>query len=114
MSAPTKTHIATAVTDHLPGIQRLAREHGVARLDVIGDAAEGELSDEPRQPIYFYVTYPPGYDYGPWAERYVTLNDELSMVVNRDIHLIMSTAMIENEVVRTMIDEARQQIYVAS
>ncbi len=114
MSAPTTTHIATAVTDHLPGIQRLARKYGVSRLDVIGDAAEGELSDEPRQPIYFFVTYPPEYDFGPWAERYVTFNDELSVVVNREIHLIMSTATIENEVVRAMIDDARQPLYADS
>ena len=35
-------------------------------------------------------------------------------MVNRDLHLVMSTARIENEVVRAMIDEARQPVYVDS
>jgi len=68
MSAPTTTHLATAVTDHLPGIQRLAREYGVERLEVYGDATEGELPSR-TYPIDFIVIYPSEYDLGPWGGR---------------------------------------------
>jgi hypothetical protein len=64
MCARATIHIATAVTDHLPGIQRLAREYGVARLEVFAEAAFEELPTR-RFPVYFLATYPPDYDFGP-------------------------------------------------
>jgi len=113
MSAPTTTHIATAVTDHLPGIQRLAREYGVARLEVFGDAATEELGN-PLSPVYLMVTYPPDYDFGSWAERYTGLWENLKHMVNRDVHLLMSTATLDNDTLKTMIQESRATIYAAS
>jgi len=113
MSAPTATHIATAVTDHLPGIQRLAREYGVARLEVYGDAAEGELPHD-RFSISFIVTYPDGYEFGPWGGRFTELYEALGKMVSREIHLLMSTTDVENEVRRANIDETRTTIYIGA
>ena len=113
MSAPTKTHIATAVTDHLPGIQRLAKEYGVARLEVYGDAAEGELPTR-DYPVDFIVTYPPGYDLGPWGGRWTELAEALGLMVGRHASLLMSTTMVESPPRRENIEQTRQTIYVGS
>lgn len=112
MSAPTTTHIATAVTDHLPGIQRLAREFGVKRLEVYGDAAEGELPSR-TFPIDFIVTYPEGYDLGPWGGRWTELAEELGLMVGRHASLMIDGTPVDNPSRRKNIEETRRTIYVA-
>lgn len=112
MSASTTTHIATAVTDHLPGIQRLAKEFGVERLEVYGDAAEGELPSR-TFPIHFIVTYPEGDDLGPWGGRFTELYEALGEMVGREIGLLMSTTEVENDIRRANIEETRTTIYAA-
>lgn len=112
MSAPTKTHIASIVTDHLEEIRRLAEEHGVERLEVYGDAADGELG--PNAPVHFLVTYPEGYDYGPWLERYVALYEAYEALLGRFVHLTMSGAADNSAHRARTIEETRRQIYAAA
>ncbi len=83
MDTSTTSPIATVVTDHLTGIRRLAREYDVTRLDVYGDAAEGEL-EHSRLPISLLVVYPDDYDYGVWGSRYVELKDALTELLGRE------------------------------
>ena len=111
MSAPTKTHIAIAVTDHLPGIQRLAREYDVARLEVYGDAVVGELPSRPY-PVVFIVTYPPGYNLGPWGGRWTELAEELGHMVGRYASLLISTTPADDPVERDVMEQTRQTLYV--
>ena len=112
MCPPTTTHIATAVTDHLPGIQRLAREYGVARLEVYGDAAEGELPSR-TFPVEFVATYPQGYDFGPWGGRWTGLAEDLEELMGRHVSLAISTTVLSDHRQANM-DETRQTIYAAS
>ena len=112
MSAPTTTHIATAVTDHLPGIQRLAKEFGVARLEVFAEAAFEELPTR-RFPIYFLATYPSGYDFGPWGGRLTGFSEALEELLGREVHLAEPHASIPSHWQAT-IDETRQTIYAAT
>lgn len=112
MSAPTTTHIATAVTDHLPGIQRLAREYGVARLEVYGDAAEGELSAR-RTPLSFFASYASDFDFGPWGGRLTGFAEALEELLGRPVHLT-TPGMPQSAHRQSTIDDTRQTIYVAS
>lgn len=115
METFTAPLIATVVTDHLMGIQRLAREYEVTRLEVYGDAAEGELENA-RLPINFLVVYPDDYDYGPWGSRYAELKDALTMLLGRDVSLTMDGAVGPTHYPHRLktIKETRQLLYAAT
>lgn len=111
MSAPTKTPIASIVTEHLDQIRRLAADFGVERLEVYGDAAEGELG--PTAPVHLLVTYPDDYDYGPWLERYIALYEAYEAVLGRMVHLTMDGAQATSPHRGRTIQETRRPIYAA-
>ncbi len=75
------------IDQHLDAIRALAREYGVARLELFGSAAT-DAFDATRSDIDFLVTYPPGYDYGPWLSRLQALEAALATLLDRDVDLV--------------------------
>lgn len=79
------------VEKHIPAIQALCREFGVSRLELFGSAVTDAFDPE-RSDVDFLVTYPDGYDYGPWLARFFDLERALSSLLGREVDLIMSDA----------------------
>ena len=109
----TDSTIAPVVLERLEEIRALCREFGVARLELFGSAATGEF-DPDRSDVDFIVTYPPDYDYGPWAARLQDLQSALEALLGRDVDLITGRAEIRNPYLRESIDESRRELYVAA
>lgn len=80
------------VVDHLPAIRDLAYRFGVERLEVFGSVCTTEF-DEARSDVDFLVTYPDGYDFGPWLGRLQDLEHELSVLLGRDVDVVMTHAL---------------------
>ncbi len=80
------------IEQHLDAIRVLAREYGVARLEVFGSAVTDEF-DARRSDIDFLVAYPPSYDYGPWLSRLQDLEAALAMLLGRDVDLVTTSAL---------------------
>jgi len=100
------------IADHLAAIRALAREYGVARLEVFGSATT-DAFDPARSDIDFIVDYPPGYEFGLWHTRYFELKERLEDLLGRPVDLVMADAPRNPHFIRSM-NETRRLLYPAS
>ena len=84
--------IHPAVARHLDQVRELARDYGVARLELFGSAVTPAF-DEACSDVDFLVEYPPGYDFGLWLSRFQELEEDLATVLGRSVHLVMTSAL---------------------
>ncbi len=80
------------IDDNLEAIRTLAREFGVARLEVFGSDSTPDFDPE-RSDVDFLVEYPKGYDFGPWLRRRHELRRALERVVGRSVDLVETSAL---------------------
>ncbi len=99
------------IADNLEAIRGLAREYGVARLEVFGSAT-GEAFDPDRSAIDLIVEYPPGYDFGLWLGRYFELKEQLERLLGRPVDLVMAGAIRKPHFVAA-IAASRRVLYAA-
>lgn len=90
----------------------LCRAYGVARLELFGSAATAAF-DPDYSDIDFIVEYPPDYDYGPWLTRFQELEEALAGVLDRDVDLVMTSAL-QNRWFNREAAKTRTVIYDAS
>ena len=100
------------IEDRLDAIRALCREYGVARLEVFGSVT-GDGFEPGRSDVDFLVTYPDGYDFGPWMGRVQDLEAALAEAVGSNVDLVMSSAL-RNRWFRREADKTRVVIYDAS
>jgi hypothetical protein len=100
------------VEKHIPAIRALCREFGIARLEIFGSAVTDEF-DPQRSDVDFIVTYPEDYDFGPWAGRLFEMEEQLSRVLNRNVDLVMPSAL-DNKWFRREAGKTRTVIFDAS
>jgi uncharacterized protein len=81
-----------AIAQHIPAIRDLCREFGVEKLEIFGSAVTDRF-DPARSDVDFIVTWPDGYDVGPWARNHWELQSRLESVLGLSVDLIMSTAI---------------------
>jgi uncharacterized protein len=74
-------------------IASLCARSGVRRLEVFGSAASDKGFDPQDSDVDLIVEFRPGYDLGPWLEKYFALRDSLSQLLGYPVDLVMSTAM---------------------
>ena len=91
---------------------RLCREFGVSKLELFGSAATPEF-DAQRSDLDFLVEYPPDYDFGPWLARHQDLEAELAALFDRDVDLIMISAL-RKEGFRREAEKTRTVLYDAA
>lgn len=103
------------VQKHIPAIQALCREFGVSRLEIFGSAVTGEF-DPQRSDVDFLATYPEGYDFGPWGERYVRFADKLESILGRRVDIVMDRAFRrkKNPYFQDSVNASRKAIFDAS
>lgn len=103
------------VQKHIPEIQALCREFGISRLEIFGSAVTGEFDPETSD-VDFLVTYPDGYDFGPWGERYVRFADNLESILGRRVDVVMDRAFRrkKNPYFQKSVNASRKAIYDAS
>ena len=99
------------IAEHLEAIHALCREYGVTRLEVFGSVCTPEFDPE-RSDVDFLVEYPEGYDFGPWATRYLALQDDLAELLGRKVDLVMTRA-IRKKYFLLAINETRELLYAA-
>ncbi len=99
------------IADNLEAIRALAREYGVARLEVFGSAT-GEAFDPDRSDIDFLIEWAPETNLGPWLSRYFEVRDRLADLLGRPVDLVMTGAPRNPWVIRS-IEESRQLLYAA-
>lgn len=85
----TKADLPPVLQPHLEEIVALARAYEVKQLEVFGSVMTDGFDPE-RSDIDFLVTYPEGYEYGPYLARFVDLEDALSRIVGRPVDLVMN------------------------
>ena len=90
-------------------IVSLCRRFGVQRLDLFGSAATGTF-DSFTSDYDFLVTYPDGYDYGPWVGRFQDLQDELKWTMGRPVDLVDDRSVTRPNV-RAEIEASRVVIF---
>jgi uncharacterized protein len=100
------------VAQHIPEIQALCREYGVAKLEIFGSAVTDEF-DPGRSDVDFLVTYPENYDFGPWASKLLNMEEQLSRILGRDVDLVMLSAL-KNKWFRREAEKTRTVIFDAS
>jgi predicted nucleotidyltransferase len=100
------------VEQNLEAIRALCEEFGVLRLELFGSAATGAFDPE-RSDLDFLVEYPPDYDFGPWATRYVELQQRLEALFGCSVALVMADAP-RNPYVIESINESRRLVYPAA
>jgi uncharacterized protein len=103
--------IHPAVKKHIPAIHALCREFGVQRLEVFGSVVTDHFDPE-RSDVDFLVTYPDGYEYGPWGTRVFELQDALAVLLGRKVDLVMSDAP-RNPRFIDQINRSRREIFRA-
>ena len=84
------------IVDHLHEIVALCRQFGVERLEVFGSIATPAF-DPTMSDVDFLVTYPEGYDHGPWLGRVQDFESALASVLGRDVDLVMPHALRKSE-----------------
>lgn len=99
------------LADNLDRIRALCEAFGVARLEVFG-SINTPAFDPARSDVDFLVTYPEGYDYGPWLARHYELRDRLEDVVGRKVDLLINTAF-ENRFFVRSLNESRRELFAA-
>jgi predicted nucleotidyltransferase len=100
------------VEEKLDAIRALCEEFDVLRLELFGSAATGAFDPE-RSDLDFLVEYPQGYDFGPWATRYVELQQRLEALFGCAVALVMADAP-RNPYVIESINESRRLVYPAA
>lgn len=100
------------VEKHIPAIRALCREFGISRLEIFGSAVTDEFDPE-RSDVDFLVTYPEEYDFGPWAGKLFDMEERLSRLLNRDVDLVMPSAL-NNKWFRREAGKTRTVIFDAS
>lgn len=80
------------IEQHKAAIEALAREYGVARLEVFGSVCTPEW-DPARSDVDFLVEYPDDYEYGLWLSRFFDLERALTELLGRDVDLVMTSAL---------------------
>lgn len=100
------------VSDNIEAIRDLARAYGVARLEVFGSVCTPEFDPE-RSDVDFLVTYPAGYDFGPWLGRLQDLEVDLAALLGRKVDLVMASAL-GNRWVRREAEKTRVVLYDAA
>jgi predicted nucleotidyltransferase len=99
------------IEEHLNAIRELCREFGVARLEVFGSVMTDEFDD--GSDVDFIVEYPEGYEFGPWAGRLLDLEGRLATLLDREVDLVMSSAL-NNKWFKREADKTRTVLYDAS
>jgi predicted nucleotidyltransferase len=99
------------IAEHLDAIRALAREYGVARLELFGSATTDAFDPE-RSDIDFLIEYAPETDLGPWMRHYFQLKERLEALLDRPVDLVMAGA-VENPYVIQAVNETRQLLYAA-
>ena len=97
------------IAEHLEAIRALCREFGVLRLEIFGSACTPEFDPE-RSDIDFLVEYPTDYDFGPWAARYLALQEALANLLERKVDLVMTRAVRKKYFLRS-VNNTRQLLY---
>ena len=90
----------------------LCREYGVARLEVFGSVCTPEFDPAPSD-VDFLVTFPPGYDVGPWLARLQDFEAALADLLGRKVDVVTASAL-QNRWFRREADKTRRVIYDAS
>jgi predicted nucleotidyltransferase len=103
--------IHPVVAQHIPAIRELCQEFGVQKLEIFGSAVT-ERFDPAHSDVDFIVTYPEGYDVGPWARNHWELQSRLESVLGVSVDLIMSTAIRKPRFERRVRD-SRTTLYAA-
>lgn len=93
-------------------IVALCERYGVHRLELIGSAATG-VYDPFTSDIDFLVTFPEGYDFGPWLGRYFDLREDLRDLLRTRVDLVMSGAL-RREWFRESVEATREVLYDAA
>ena len=75
------------IADNLAAIRALARQFGVARLEVFGSICTPEWDPE-RSDVDSLVAYLPDYDSGSWHGSLFELQRSLASVLGRDVELV--------------------------
>ena len=100
------------IVQHREAIRVLARQYGVARLEVFGSACTPDFNPETSD-VDFLVEYPPDYDYGPWRSRLLALEETLSALLGRKVDLV-TTSALRNKWFRREAEKTRTVVYDAS
>ena len=100
------------IAQHREAIRALARQYGVARLEVFGSVCTPEFDPE-QSDVDFLVEYPPGYDFGPWLSRLLDLQEALAALLGRKVDLV-TTSALRNKWFRREAEKTRTAIYDAS
>jgi uncharacterized protein len=90
-------------------VARIARAHGVRRLQVFGSAVSGAF-DEARSDIDLLVEFEPGAD-DPF-EAYFALKEDLEALFARPVDLVMSGA-VRNPHFRARVLATAEDLYAA-
>jgi uncharacterized protein len=99
------------IEQNLQAIRALAREYGVARLEVFGSVCTPDF-DPAKSDVDFLVEYPEGYDFGPWLGRLQDLEASLAEVLGCKVDLVMTPAL-RNKWFRREAEKTRRVIYDA-
>ena len=77
---------------HKSTIVKLCQDFGVTRLEVFGSVVT-DAFDPLRSDIDFLVSYPEGYDFGPWLGRFQELEEALAEALAHPVNLVMTSAL---------------------
>lgn len=99
------------IEEHREQLVALCEEFGIERLELFGSAASDDF-DPDRSDLDFLVTYPAGYDMGPWLKRHFDLKDGLADLFGRKVDLIQAGAPRNPHVVESM-RQTKQLLYAA-
>ncbi len=99
------------IVQHLDAIRALAREFGVARLEVFGSACTNEF-DLDRSDVEFIVDHSPDFVFGPWHSRYFELKERPEALLGRPDDLVMAGALRKSRVSEAA-NETRRLLYAA-
>lgn len=98
------------IAPHTTRLSAIARQRGVARLDVFGSAADQSF-DDARSEIDLIVSFverPPG----GIADAYFGLLGDLKQLFGREVDLIVERS-IRNPYFRRNVEASRWPVYVA-
>ena len=80
------------IRDNLDAIRALAREFGVARLEVFGSAG-APAWDPATSDVAFLVTHPPDDDFRPWLKRRHQPRRPLEGPLGRKVNLAVASSL---------------------
>lgn len=105
------TELSQIITQNLEAIQALCREYGVSKLEVFGSAVTDRF-DPSRSDVDFIVEFPPGYEFGPWHDRYFKLKERLAALLGRSVDLVMVEAIRKPRFIESA-NQTRRVLYAA-